>query len=144
MMEGWVDVMYAAADATGQYMQPERNAGELLWATFFCVYILFMFMFILNLGVGVVVTKFLELRAGMSKEQHGVELSTTQVRWLNCMKFLYARPLEDAFDLTNLRRLTSTRLWFYRLISSSRFENFILTCIVLNSMLMCMKVAGCV
>jgi hypothetical protein len=61
--EGWVDVMYAAADSYSEFhMQPTRDRQEILWALYFMLYIFLSFMFIINLSVGVIVDKFMDLK----------------------------------------------------------------------------------
>jgi hypothetical protein len=50
--EGWVDVMYVAADNVGVYRQPERDASFEMWILFFVIWIFISFMFLLNLPVG--------------------------------------------------------------------------------------------
>jgi hypothetical protein len=37
--EGWVDVMYAAMDATGMMKTPKRDTGPFMWSSFFVIYI---------------------------------------------------------------------------------------------------------
>eukprot|EP00418_Pyrodinium_bahamense_P092481 CAMPEP_0179026606 /NCGR_PEP_ID=MMETSP0796-20121207/8601_1 /TAXON_ID=73915 /ORGANISM="Pyrodinium bahamense, Strain pbaha01" /LENGTH=1928 /DNA_ID=CAMNT_0020722691 /DNA_START=29 /DNA_END=5815 /DNA_ORIENTATION=- len=62
--EGWVDVMYSAADYDkGRYIQPKRDNQDVLWALFFVFYIFFMTMFLINLSVGIIVDRFLELKS---------------------------------------------------------------------------------
>ncbi|CAK9065858.1 unnamed protein product [Durusdinium trenchii] len=60
--EGWVDVMYSAADSTQPYVQPKRDNNETLWVPFFMLYMFFSNMFIVNLSVGVIVDKFMEMK----------------------------------------------------------------------------------
>ncbi|CAE7681409.1 para [Symbiodinium pilosum] len=60
--EGWVDVMYSAADAVQPYVQPKRNNQEMLWVPFFMLYLFFSNMFIINLSVGVIVDKFMSMK----------------------------------------------------------------------------------
>jgi hypothetical protein len=60
--EGWVDVMYAAVDATGKlYEEPKRDTS-LQWAIAFSLFIFFSNMFFLNLSVGVIVEEFLKVK----------------------------------------------------------------------------------
>jgi len=64
--EGWVDVMYAAADVTGVYRQPIRDFDIGMWVIAFPMWILVSFMFLINLAVGVIVDNF---GAAMEKEE---------------------------------------------------------------------------
>lgn len=55
--EGWVDVMYAAADSTGINMQPIRDAYP-GWIYFFIIYVILSNFLAVNLFVGVVIDNF--------------------------------------------------------------------------------------
>merc|ERR1740117_183005 len=59
--EGWVDIMWAAVDATGTDMQPTRDHNE-VWVLFFCGFIIMGSFFVLNLFVGVVCDTFNEMK----------------------------------------------------------------------------------
>jgi len=132
--EGWVDVMYAAADTTNTYEQPLRDNNQWHMALGFCFYIFFSFMFIVNLAVGVIVDQFMSLK----QTDKGAMLTETQIQWVNSKKILYGRPL--LFDLTNLHLLSPSRRKVYNLVSNPWFENSIMAAIVINTVLMGAKV----
>ena len=126
--EGWVDVMYAAADSTGCYLQPRRDASAWM-APFFVIYIFFSFMFLLNLSVGVIVDKFMDLR----QQGHNVMFTQAQQRWLVSKKKLF-------FNLTDLHSLSGGRRFIYDLVTNKHFENSIMFAILINAMFTLMKV----
>lgn len=131
--EGWVDVMYAAADSNGIYMQPRRDAS--LWiAPFFVVYVFFSFMFLLNLSVGVIVDNFMELK------QKGTQplLTIAQHKWLYSKNMLFSRAM--FYSLTDLHKLEPRRRRVYNFISHRYFENSMMGAIVVNTCFMLMKV----
>jgi len=132
--EGWVDVMYAAADSVDVYVQPLRDTNFLFYAPLFVVWIFLSFMFLLNLGVGVIVDKFMSMR--MSGQE--LFLTEAQKKWKMSRKNLYGRAL--VYNLENLHRLPPNRRRIYDIVESPLFDNFIMTCIVLNTIIMCMKV----
>lgn len=131
--EGWVDVMNAAVDARGAYMEPRRDSN--LWlAPMFVGYIFLSFMFLLNLSVGVIVDQFLELkRAGKN-----IMLTERQQKWLEAHKKLFSKNL--FFTLTHLHLLTPWRKRLHSLISHRYFENGLMAAIVVNTCFLCMKV----
>jgi len=132
--EGWVDVMYAASDEMGTYVQPVRDSN-LGWIIFFVVWIAFSFMFLINLGLGVMVDKFMDL-----KEQGGgaVMLTEAQRNWLNSRKSLHGRSV--FFSLTNLHLLPPRRRKLYEFVTSPFLETFIMVCIILNTVIMMFQV----
>jgi hypothetical protein len=60
--EGWVDVMYEATDAKGDYYEHPKRDTSLVWAFIFTGFIFFSNMFFLNLSVGVIVEQFLKIK----------------------------------------------------------------------------------
>jgi len=131
--EGWVDVMYAAADSTGYYLQPRRDASAWM-APFFVLYIFFSFMFLLNLSVGVIVDKFMDLK----KEGKDVLLTKAQSRWIASKRRLYARS--NLFILTHLHLLSRRRRAVYDFVTHRHFESGIMATICCNTVFMLLKV----
>ncbi|KAF5368727.1 hypothetical protein D9757_010428 [Collybiopsis confluens] len=84
-LEGWIDVMQAAADVVGFDMQPQTNASQ--WnALFFLVYNL--------LGGVVILTLFVSIIIGNFKARTGTALLTQPQReWIDLQKlFMRQRP----------------------------------------------------
>mmetsp|Transcript_35025 Transcript_35025/g.89980 ORF Transcript_35025/g.89980 Transcript_35025/m.89980 type:complete len:1901 (+) Transcript_35025:285-5987(+) len=132
--EGWVDVMYAASDATGPYMQPLRDTSMYFWVPFFVVWIFLSFMFLVNLAVGIIADKFMD----MQESDQGVMLTMWQRKWKKTRTTLYSR--HQIYDMENLQLLPSARRAVYDFVGCDRenatFEKFIMGCIVANTILM--------
>jgi len=133
--EGWVDVMYAAADVTGVYRQPIRDFDIGIWVVAFPMWILVSFMFLINLAVGVIVDNF---GAAMDRGNGGSMLTESQQRWLQSRKSLHSRAF--FFDLRNLHELPSCRRKVYDLVTSVYFERAIMATIILNTLIMALTI----
>jgi hypothetical protein len=133
--EGWVDVMYAAVDSTGPMRNPRRDAQ----IGFSIVFVLFIFLgsfFLLNLCVGVIVDNFTQ----MKQEQGGALMETpSQARWVAGKRALSTR--QTLFGVTNLQNLPFQRRVLFLIVHDSKFETFIMVCIVLNTCVMGVKAA---
>jgi hypothetical protein len=131
--EGWVDVMYAAVDARDPMLDPVRDTMP-GWSLFFVAFIFIGSFFILNLCVGVIVDNF-----GRMKEESGEELLLTpfQQQWIDARKAIGNQRAH--FGLTNLQLLPAARRGTFFFVTNSKFENFIMLCIVLNSVVMAVK-----
>jgi len=132
--EGWVDVMYSAADSMGPYVQPKRDVNETLWVPFFMLYLFFSNMFIVNLSVGVIVDKFME----MKPTSNNVALTEPQKNWINCITSLYAR--RQIVSMTDLHEKPPIRRRVYYFVSSPAFETFIMGAIVVNTLFLAAKI----
>jgi len=135
--EGWVDVMYAACDIDmgGPYIQPQRDSQtHPVWMIFFSLWIMFSFMFLMNLGVGIIVDKFMEM------QDQGKEalLTDGQKKWVKTRMALHARGM--IFPLYNLHELPEIRRKVYDFVSNKHFERTIMSCIVINTLLMAVVV----
>mmetsp|Transcript_59235 Transcript_59235/g.105254 ORF Transcript_59235/g.105254 Transcript_59235/m.105254 type:complete len:1938 (-) Transcript_59235:102-5915(-) len=133
--EGWVDVMYSAADSTEMYKQPLRDTNEVLFVLFFMVYMFFSFMFIINLSVGVIVDKFMDLKESGKGD---ILLTQAQTAFVASQNHLLKR--KHFFDLTDLHTLPPGQRKVYDMVSSNSFTGFIMAAIALNSALMGMKI----
>jgi hypothetical protein len=131
--EGWVDVMYAAVDARGAMRDPKRDS-QIGFSLFFVLFIFVGSFFFLNLCVGVIVDNFTQ----MKEESGGALLETeAQTRWREGKRALITR--QSLVGVTNLQALTPRRRFFFLLVQDSKFETFIMVCIVLNSCVMALK-----
>jgi len=130
--EGWVDVMYAASDAVGEYKQPVRDTNHGLYVIMFPLWILLSFMFLVNLAVGVIVENFDQL------QDKSPMMTDAQSKWITSRKSLDGR--KDIFDLYNINELGSFRRTIYDIISSKAFENTIMMAIVVNSLIMALTI----
>lgn len=131
--EGWVDVMYQATDARGPYKEPVRDSQE-IWALFFVVFILVGSFFILNLCVGVILDNFNKIK----DDGHEVFMTPEQREWLNAKKAFFHKKF--FFGMHDLHLQSTNRVKAYFMQSNPKFENFIMLCIILNTVTMAMKV----
>eukprot|EP00929_Paragymnodinium_shiwhaense_P090912 TRINITY_DN50994_c0_g1_i1.p1 TRINITY_DN50994_c0_g1~~TRINITY_DN50994_c0_g1_i1.p1 ORF type:complete len:1913 (-),score=432.16 TRINITY_DN50994_c0_g1_i1:94-5832(-) len=138
--EGWVDVMYAAADATGPYTQPLRDVNMYFSSTYFVVWIFVSFMFLINLSVGVIVDKYMDLKEDGSENPFATEGQNAFLKnqWLKYRNCLEARA--NFFSLQNLHELPSWRRTLYGYISSKAFDSVIMGLIILMTLLMMLQV----
>lgn len=130
--EGWVDVMYSACDARGIFMQPIRDAQE-VWSLFFVFFILVGSFFILQLCVGVIIDNFSRIKEGGQE----IMLTEAQRKWIQAKKEFLKRKI--FFGLTDLHEQPVGRRKVYFFVSNSKFDNFIMSCILLNTVVMGMK-----
>mmetsp|Transcript_55141 Transcript_55141/g.124132 ORF Transcript_55141/g.124132 Transcript_55141/m.124132 type:complete len:1891 (+) Transcript_55141:150-5822(+) len=135
--EGWVDVMYAAGDSTGFYLQPVRDNQHGFFVLLFPLWILLSFMFLVNLSVGVIVENF-ERSMKVKADGTGVLLTETQKKWVKSRKKLSSRAF--FFDLTDLHLLPRWRRQVYDFVSCKPFEQFIMTAIVINTFIMGLQI----
>jgi hypothetical protein len=131
--EGWVDVMYAGCDATGFHKEPVRDAQE-IWSLFFVAFIFIGSFFILNLCVGVIVDNFNSIK----KDGDEIMLTEAQRAWIDAQKAFLKRKY--FFGLTDLHKQPVMRRKIYFLVSKSTFDNFIMCCIIANTVTMGMKI----
>jgi len=132
--EGWVDVMYSAADSVQPYVQPKRDNQEMLWVPFFMLYLFFSNMFIINLSVGVIVDKFMS----MKQSNTAVMLTEPQKNWVNSIMSLYSR--RQIVSLMDLHEKPWLRRKCYELVSSEFFETSIMGAIVINTLFLAAKI----
>ena len=136
--EGWVDIMWAAVDANGIDMQPIRDNTE-AWVLFFCFFIVMGSFFVLNLFVGVVCDTFTEMRA-----QFGGSflLTDKQKEWVSMRKKINKLGPHIKKFLGKKEPTNKCRLGVYKLVTNKRFEQFIMGCIVFNTLIMALKFFG--
>eukprot|EP00440_Ansanella_granifera_P074218 gb/GFBE01080540.1/.p1 GENE.gb/GFBE01080540.1/~~gb/GFBE01080540.1/.p1 ORF type:complete len:2396 (+),score=576.99 gb/GFBE01080540.1/:1-7188(+) len=130
--EGWVDVMLAAVDSRGPYIEPRRDENEFVGSTLFMAFMLVGSFFVLNLCVGVIIDNY-----NKQKEQTGtVMVSDAQRDWMDYQKALYLK--KTFFTQVNVDRLGPSRQHRFRIITSAVFEHTIMGCIVMNTITLMM------
>lgn len=131
--EGWVDLMYMAADSRGAMKQPKRDSNQIVGILLFVSFILVGTFFVLNLCVGVIINNYHEqiLHTGQ------LDITESQKRWVCWQKALYSR--KNFFPQTNLNLLSPTRQHMTSIVSSSWFDNSIMACILLNTVVLGMQ-----
>eukprot|EP00427_Karlodinium_veneficum_P059745 CAMPEP_0169385084 /NCGR_PEP_ID=MMETSP1017-20121227/43865_1 /TAXON_ID=342587 /ORGANISM="Karlodinium micrum, Strain CCMP2283" /LENGTH=1806 /DNA_ID=CAMNT_0009485871 /DNA_START=606 /DNA_END=6023 /DNA_ORIENTATION=+ len=127
--EGWVDVMYQAVDAVNPMMEPIRDYAE-PWAIAFMLFIFVSFFFYINLCVGVIVDNYNELK-------DSPPITKSQAEWICTQKSLHKRTY--FFGLTHLDHHPKLQVKAFRFITAGPFENFIMLCIILNTLCMALK-----
>ncbi|CAE8581533.1 unnamed protein product [Polarella glacialis] len=130
--EGWVDMMLASVDSTGPYKQPRRDENEVLGTLLFVAFILIGSFFVLNLCVGVIIDNYQKQK----DLQQRLMVTSAQEEWMTYLKALYLK--KTFFTQVNIASLGPSRQHRYRIISSPNFENFILACIVMNTIALTM------
>eukprot|EP00392_Amoebophrya_sp_AT5.2_P008976 g9004.t1 len=135
-LQSYADALYRGVDARGPYLEPRRDETK----TASLYFVLFLFLgsfFILNLCIGMIVDAFNRVK----KESGGKSLFLTdsQKTWMRCQDMLTSHP--QFFLLTNLQQSYShwTRRRIFVLVSQDRFEQGIIACIVLNTLLLCVR-----
>jgi len=126
--EGWVDVMLAAVDSRGPYLQPRRDANEFIGSLLFVAFMLIGSFFVLNLCVGVIIDNYNKQKK--ESDIHFVLVTDVQAAWMTQMKAIYLR--RSFFSQVNVDRLGPSRQHRFRIITSSAFENLIMACIVIQ------------
>ncbi|CAE7267744.1 unnamed protein product [Symbiodinium necroappetens] len=126
--EGWVDVMLAAVDSRGPYLQPRRDANEFIGSMLFVAFMLIGSFFVLNLCVGVIIDNYNKQKS--ASDAGYVLVTEMQAAWMTQMKALYLR--RSFFTQVNVDRLGPSRQHRFRIITSSAFENFIMACILMQ------------
>lgn len=126
--EGWVDVMLAAVDSRGPYLQPKRDANEFIGSMLFVAFMLIGSFFVLNLCVGVIIDNYNKQKK--ESDIHFVLVTDVQAAWMTQMKAIYLR--RTFFSQVNVDRLGPSRQHRFRIITSSAFENLIMACIVIQ------------
>ena len=154
-LEGWPDVMHHAmdVDSNEMFVQPWRiDSNPIEWmesdvpvpeemlpsipshrhttsniegGAFFVLWIIFGCFVIVNLTVGIVVDTFSDIKA---KNDGLLNMTEDQADWVLAQKQLLAqRPLKAATQPAQLWRHN-----FYYLVTSTRFDMFIMVVIMLN------------
>jgi len=133
-MSGWNEIMYNAIDTNGLWKLPSENKKPQV-AMFFVICIVICAFFSLNLIISVVVDNFQRIK----NEQDGSALMTEDQRKLVHTKRLVSRlglkkPIHPP---TNAWRYT-----VYTVVMHPLFEPLIISCILLNTVTMCMEHYG--
>jgi len=133
-MSGWNEIMYNAIDTNGLWKLPSENKKPQV-ALFFVICIVVCAFFSLNLIISVVVDNFQRIK----NEQDGSALMTEDQRKLVHTKRLVSRlglkkPIHPP---TNAWRYT-----VYTVVMHPLFEPLIISCILLNTVTMCMEHYG--
>ena len=133
--EGWIDVMWYAADARGLDMEPVRDCNKYA-VIFFILFIMVGTFFAMNLFIGIICDTFAEKRS----EGDGTSLFVTeeQKQWQAIQKIiLKLKPFLRKREPKNV-----VRRCCFTIADSAWFENFIMALIVLNTLVLCVGYYG--
>jgi hypothetical protein len=135
--EGWLEVMYAAVDATAVDMQPIRDSSE-GWAFFFMFYIIVGSFFVMNLFVGVVIDNFNTMKEKLGGSGVDIFMTESQKQWVRTQKLMMkVRPTK-----TRISPKGPLRAWCYGLVTKPMFDYVIMGCIIANTIVMGMRYFG--
>ena len=134
--EGWVDVMYAAVDATAVDMQPIRDEHE-VWTVLFMLFMVLGSMLFLNLFVGVTIDHFNKMKH-QSENSDSLFMTDVQQAWVKTQEMLLKIEPERQAEAPSNR----ARRACHHLVMDPRFEKGVMMCIFLNTAVMAMEHFG--
>ncbi|CAF2124314.1 unnamed protein product, partial [Rotaria magnacalcarata] len=133
--KGWVEIMADASDAKEIDVQPEYETNVYILA-YFVMFIIFGSFFTLNLFIGVVIDNFNQqkriLRGGGSIEMF---MTDDQKKYYNAMKKMGNKKPTKALP----RPRFAIARFFFDLTTNQKFDIFIMICIFLNMLCMCLE-----
>jgi hypothetical protein len=134
--EGWVDVMFAAADGTSIHMQPQTNINYSHVIYFITFMMLGAFLF-MNLFVGVIIERFNQIRDEMqvSEGRSKIFMTPEQEEWSNTQQFILDKVKPK-------RKIRAVQDWAFKIAMHPSLDHFIMACIMLNSLVMGMAYHG--
>lgn len=130
-LNAWTDIMYSTQDITELDMQPSFNASQAN-ALFFVVFVLIGAFFSLNLFIGVVIDNFNRLK---ELYDGSALLTIEQQQFNNIQRLVNKARLSVSFEKPDQK----WRLPCFYLATHWAFDNFIMGCILFNTMTMMMS-----
>lgn len=128
-LEGWPDIMYQAVDGNGIEVGPKQDASPLA-GYFFVIFIFIGSFFFLNFFVGVI---FLNYEEAQKAEKESWFMTKKELEWVDIMKMIVKSKPD--LEITNVPK-KKPLLFIHSLVTSTAFDIFIMTCIVLNMIVM--------
>ncbi|CAF0997674.1 unnamed protein product [Rotaria sordida] len=133
--KGWIEIMADATDAKEIDVQPERESNVYILA-YFVLFIILGSFFTLNLFIGVVIDNFNQqkrkLGSGGSIEMF---MTDDQKKYYNAMKKMGNKKPTKALP----RPRFPIARFFFDLTTNQKFDVFIMMCIFLNMLCMCLE-----
>ena len=136
--EGWVDIMYAAVDATAIHMQPirayDKRYSQVILYIAFMLLGAFLFM---NLFVGVIIERFNQIRDEMqaTEGRSKIFMSEEQEAWSKTQTFILEKVIPK-------RKLKPKNEAAFAIVVNPKLDQFIMACIMLNSLVMGLRFFG--
>ncbi|XP_042300799.1 sodium channel protein type 2 subunit alpha-like [Sceloporus undulatus] len=127
--KGWMDIMYAAVDATGVEKQPKYEASWFMYM-YFVIFIIFGSFFTLNLFIGVIIDNFNQQK----KKIRGQDIFMTeeQKKYYNAMKKLGNKKPQKPIP----RPMNKIQGFIFDIVTKQAFDISIMILICLNMVTM--------
>ncbi|CAF3236407.1 unnamed protein product [Rotaria socialis] len=133
--KGWIEIMADAADSKEVDAQPDHESNVYI-LVYFVLFIIFGSFFTLNLFIGVVIDNFNQqkrkLGSGGSIEMF---MTDDQKKYYNAMKKMGNKKPTKALP----RPRFPIARFFFDLTTNQKFDIFIMICIFLNMLCMCLE-----
>ena len=130
--EGWPDIMYSAIDARDIGISPQKNFNPPA-GIFFISFIFIGTFFFMNLFIGVVFEQFNEVRKHEGSFA-AIILTKEQMLWVEIQQLI----LKSTPFIEFTQPTSAFKLFFFKLTRHRYFEMFILACVFLNMLQMCL------
>nr|XP_056713191.1 sodium channel protein type 5 subunit alpha-like [Euleptes europaea] len=127
--KGWMDIMYAAVDATGDERQPVFE-NSLYMYLYFVIFIIFGSFFTMNLFVGVIIDNFNQQKKKISGED--IFMTEEQKKYYNAMKKLGSKKPQKPIP----RPLNKYQGFIFDIVTRQAFDVGIMVLICLNMVTM--------
>ncbi|CAF1127680.1 unnamed protein product [Adineta steineri] len=133
--KGWIEIMADAADAKEPDIQPEHEFNVYI-LVYFILFIIFGSFFTLNLFIGVVIDNFNQQKRKLG-DGGSIEMFMTddQKKYYNAMKKMGNKKPTKALP----RPRFPIARFFFDLTTNQTFDIFIMICIFLNMLCMCLE-----
>lgn len=130
--EGWIGVMFAAQDSVAINKMPDDRTNTNFDCAYFLTFIIVGHLFLLNMFVGIVINVFNQEKETL---QMNHMLTEIQSDWCDVLIFVYTKKPNIIFlETGNLIKDMS-----YKISSHWFFDNFILCCILMNTVTLALK-----
>lgn len=133
--KGWMDIMYAAVDATRIHQQPIYE-NSLYNYLYFIVFILLGSFFTLNLFIGVIIDNFNQQKKKLGGQD--IFMTDEQKKYYNAMKKLGSKKPQKPVP----RPVNELQAWTFDIVTHQTFEITIMSLIMLNMFCMLIEHEG--
>jgi len=131
--EGWTSVMYAAVDQRGPGMQHVRD-NNTWWVAFFWAFMLVGAFFVMELFVGVIIDNFNRIRETKGR----VFMTESQEEWATTKAFIM--KIKPERKIPRPKGSVGGKCYDFVMPNlNPKFDQFIMTCIILNSSIMAVQ-----
>jgi voltage-gated sodium channel type II alpha len=133
--KGWIEIFADAADIPSDLDIQPRKEQSIGFLMYFVVFIIFGSFFTLNLFIGVIIDNFNSQKKKLAADGKDLFLTESQKKYLKQMKKIGNKKPQKALPRPSfwLSRV------FFDITSSQKFDIFIMSCIMLNMMSMCLE-----